>query len=264
MSKYWYIFKMSLTRALTYRMGFVINRIRNLMVLLLFYSLWTALTKNSTTFAGLTRDELVAYVFIVHIFRSFVFGSEKMTVAEEITTGAFSTYLVKPYSHFWHSFMQELSDRTLQGISAVLEVFGIVVIGKIPLHVHISASQLWIALISLLVGFALYFLLFYSICMVAFWSHEIFGPNFLFSWFISFSSGSYFPLTILSLSLYKWSFAQPGAILIFLPVMHVVSQSNTTPAWQILAMQGGWLALAISLVVILWHRGIRRYSAEGI
>jgi ABC-type uncharacterized transport system permease subunit len=121
-AKYWVIFGISWQKELEYRFNFFLGRLRNIIVMVLLYFVWLTLTNLSGRFAGYTRPELITYVFGVNILRSVVFGAQTRQVASEINDGAFSAYLTMPISHFARTLAVELAQRSLYGVTALIEV----------------------------------------------------------------------------------------------------------------------------------------------
>lgn len=264
MKKYWSVFKISWQKQLEYRFNFLLGRLRNIIVLLLFYYVWHSLTYNTGEFAGWTSAELMTYVFGANILRSIIFGAQSREAAQEINDGGFSIFLIKPVNHFLYVFFRELAERSVNFITAVAEVFIFSIILNIQFIRQLNWQILLIFTLSSLLALLLYFILSYFISMLAFWSREAMGPRFLFEWILEFASGAYFPLDILEKIFFVILQFLPFMYLIYLPMSIYLGKINLTEAWQSSGIQVFWILIISIIAWMAWHKGLKRYSGEGM
>jgi len=102
--------------------SFLMERFRSLVVLLSFYYLWAALLKNRTSFAGYDHSQMITYVLGMNILRSFVFAGRTDEIAWEINKGLLSGYLLKPVNFVAYTFSRDLSEKSINLVSAIIEV----------------------------------------------------------------------------------------------------------------------------------------------
>lgn len=264
MKKYFWAFKLSFSNQLAYRVNFLLGRLRSIIVLLILYYLWTTLTAYTGRFAGYTREELMTYVFGVVMLRAFVFGSQSRRIAQEINDGGFTAYLVKPINHFVFFYFRELAERLLLIFSSVIEI----TIVSALLSVHFFVQTDGIALISVLGAILgahfLYYVLSYAVSLIAFWSREAMGPRFMFEWLLEFASGAYFPLTIVSAFFFGILQLLPFTHLIFTPLTIYLEKIAPAKIPALIGMQMLWILIVGIVATLVWKRGLRRYSGEGI
>lgn len=262
MKKYLTVFTTSLSNQLTYRLDFFFGRIRNLIPLLLFYFVWIELTEKTGVFAIYTRNELITYVFVVHLLRAFIFGSQSRQIAEEINDGTFSLYLTRPINHCVFFYCRELAERCVLLLVATIEVIFLVKI----LHADFLISlryPLFAICITILLAHFLYYSLSYLVNLFAFWSREAMGPRFLFEWLLEFASGAYFPLNILHSGIFVALGFLPFIHLIFTP-MQIYLEAKESNTLSILLTQLLWIGIVAVLTREVWRRGLHRYTGEGI
>lgn len=264
MKKYFAIFKTSWANELEYRVAFFLARTRNIIYLLLLYYVWLSLSKATGRFAMYSTEELTTYVFGAHLLRSIIFGAQSRLTAFEINDGTFSTYLVKPVSHFWFVFWRELAQRAIYLISAISEIIIFVLLTKAQ-FIFQNQWKLLLLFVAVIFGaLFLYFFLTYLVSLFAFWSREAMGPRFLFEWFLEFGSGAFFPLDILSKTLLITFQFLPFAYLMYFPLKIYLGKWYF---WQIvtgIGIQLVFITITAGLVWIVWRRGLKRYSGEGI
>ncbi|MCU0679059.1 MAG: ABC-2 family transporter protein [Planctomycetes bacterium] len=264
MKKYWVVMKMSIARLLAYRFNFFLGRLRNIIVLLLFYYVWRDLTLKSGVFAGYSEAELVTYVFGANLLRSIIFGPQSRDIAEEINQGIFSKYLVMPINYFWFNFCRELGLRFVHLFSAVAEVavFAFILQARLLPPADFKTAALAAASVFLAIG--LYFTLSFLVNLLAFWSREAMGPRFLFEWFLEFASGAYFPLNILPKAFFSALSFLPFFYILYLPLSLYLGKLSSSEIGMGFSRQFGWIIVFGSLAYLTWQKGLKRYTGEGI
>lgn len=264
MKKYFWAFRLSLARQLAYRFNFLLGRLRNIMVLLILYYLWTALAQKTGRFAGYSREELMTYIFGVMILRAIVFGSQSRHIAKEINEGNFTNYLVKPLNHFLFFYFRELAERGLLLLSTMIEILIVGTILKIQWILQLDSRIIIFAIASVILAHFLYYIISYALSLIAFWSREAMGPRFLFEWILEFASGAYFPLTIVSGMMFSIFHSLPFIHLIFTPMSIYLGKLNQQEMLGAIILPVLWIAVAGIVARLLFKRGLKRYSGEGM
>lgn len=264
MKKYWTIFKVSWQRQLEYRFNFLLGRLRNIMVLLLFYYLWRQLAYGAGNFAGYAENELITYVFLANILRSIVFGGQSREIAQAINRGNLSAFLIKPINFFAYNFAKEAGERTVLFISSLLEVFIFAILLKADLIWQNRLEPLLLFLLACFLAMILYSLLGFSISLTAFWSREAMGPRFLFEWLLEFASGSFFPLNILGDAAFAVLSALPFMYLIYFPLEIYLGRLSGAQAAAGIAAQIALIAFFGFAAAKIWKNGLKKFSGEGI
>lgn len=264
MLKYWHIYTMSAARAVTYRLNFVLGRLQNLMWLLLFYFIWNSLSATTGSFAGFTQAELTTYVFIVHLLRPFIFGTQMTHIAEEINAGLFSSYLSKPMSYFWFSYARELGEKTVLTMAAGVEIFIVSFIVPVNFIGYLAdPKKIILFLLAVIGAHFLYALMGYSLGLIAFWSNDAVGPRFLFNWIVEFTSGSFYPLRIVTGIFSRVLAWLPFSYIVYLPLLIFLNKVDTS-VYSLLLTQFTWIVVMIIITTYVWKQGLKEYCGEGI
>src|SRR6267142_7244343 len=123
MKKYWFVYSLYWQEGLQRRASFLMERFRSLVVLLSYYYLWNALLSNRTSFAGYDRSQMITYALGMNILRSLVFAGKSDEIAWEINRGVLSGYLLKPVNFVAYAFSRDLSEKSINFLSALIEVW---------------------------------------------------------------------------------------------------------------------------------------------
>lgn len=262
-SKYFAIYKLSFATQINYRLNFFLGRIRNIVILLVLYTLYSTLTKTGS-FAGYTREEFLTYIFLLHILRNFIFGSQSRLAATEINDGTFSSYFSKPLGHPLYIYMRELAERVTLVFTSVFELFVFWLIVKPNLIFQTNFSLLLYFGISVLLAHFLYFVFSYMVSMIAFWSREAMGPRFLFEWLLEMTSGAYFPLSILSSTVVTVLQFLPFMYMMYIPIQIYLQKIPLSEIPSTLFIQTIWVVVLFVAAYGLWKLGLKKYTSEGI
>lgn len=104
----------------------------------------------------------------------------------------------------------------------------------------------------------------YAVNLIAFWSREATGPRFLFEWFLEFASGSYFPLTILRPAFFLFLGSLPFIGVMFIPLMIYLGNIGYCDIPAYLTIQAWWILASGVIARVLWKKGLKKYTSEGI
>ena len=263
MKKYWFVFAIYWQEGLSRRASFIMERFRALVVLISFYYFWSALLKNRTSFAGYDRNQMITYVLGMNILRSIVFATRTEEIAGEINHGRLSGYLLKPVNFMVYTLFRDLSEKSINLVSSIIEVFGLIYL----FHVHLQCPSTWQSWLLFLVSIAgatwLYFILSFMTGCWGFWTSEAWGPRFLLELFLEFTAGAFFPLDVLPKLAQHIIKSFPSPYLVFFPLQIFLGKLNSEQMIKGFAMQAFWILAISGLARLVWIKGMRNYSAVG-
>jgi ABC-2 type transport system permease protein len=118
-------------------------------------------------------------------------------------------------------------------------------------------------LLSTLLAGLLQFFISYTLALMAFWLLEVSTIIFMAFAFEYLAGGHVFPLNILPPALEAALNCTPFPYLLFFPVSIYLGQVRGAALWRGLGVQAAWLVFFYLLARLVWHRGIRKYSAVG-
>ena len=239
------------------------ERFRSLVVLVSFYCLWSALLKDRPSFAGYNWTQMVTYVLGMDLLRSFVFASRTWEISREINHGRLSAYLLKPVNFFFYTFSRDLSEKSTNIVSAVIEISLLSLIFHMKIQWPQSGWTWILFIVSVINATAMYFVLNFMVGCWGFWTAESGGPRFLLELFLEFSAGAFFPLDVLPRSLQQALAALPSPYLVFFPLRLFLEKLSPREIVSGFAAQMFWIGALALVARLIWLKGIRFYGAEG-
>src|ERR1051325_3861296 len=263
MRKYWFIFSIYWQEGLSRRASFLMERFRSLVVLVSFYYFWSALLKHRTSFVGYNRTQMITYVLGMDILRSLVFATRTEEIDSEIKHGRLSSYLLKPVNFMFYTLFRDLSEKSINLLSAIIEVTGLTII----FHVHIQWPVNWQSMLlfcgTALGAMWLYFMLSFIVGCWGFWTAESWGPRFLLELILEFTAGAFFPLDVLPRVAQEVIKAFPSPYLVFFPLQIFLGKLNSQQIINGILTQAFWIICLSGLARLLWIKGMQVYSAVG-
>jgi ABC-2 type transport system permease protein len=210
---------------------------------------------------GLTRGEFVAYYLILIVVNQLTYAQVNWTVGDLIRYGGLNPLLLRPVTPFSDTLATELAGK------GVYLLFVIPVTALLALILRPSFEVTWVGVIafipSLLMAWLLRFLWGYWLAVLAFWATRADGLLALQDSLTFLLGGLVAPFVILPEVMQTAARLLPFRYMIGFPVELLTNQLDHTALLQGFMMQALWLAIALGLSVVLWHKGLERYTAVG-
>lgn len=261
MAKYLTIFTTSLQEFLTYRLNFVMWRIRQVFVFLIPYFIWTSVLSGGGELYGYNLAGIMTYLFGTTILRSLVMGSRTVDLGWMINSGYLSIPLLKPLSVFRFFFTRDLADKLYNLSFIAFEIPLIFLIFRPPVFLQGNFIPILQALLSVTLAVILYFFINVLFGSIAFWSRDIWAPRFLLWVIMEFATGAMFPLDMLAERFQAILYLTPFPYLLFVPLQLYLGQ-DSQPFFH-LGLQLIWVIVFYFLTKFVWQKGLRVYEAEG-
>lgn len=261
----WLVLRTAIDERLAYRADFAFSTFVRFLPIVTQIFLWIAIFQNDPgrQMKGYRFADMVAYYLLAMLARAFSSMPGLSTgIAASIADGSIRKYLIQPVDMLDHLFWHRVAHKL---------VYYAVAAGPFALvfwlcrswlpgwpHWHVTAA--FIA--SLLMGFAIGFLIEAWIGLVAFWFLEVSSLIFIYMMLSYFLSGHMIPLEWLT----DWI---PGIDL--LPFRHLAWTPaaillGRIPPEQLpreLALEFAWILALLALNRWTFHRGVRRYCSFG-
>ncbi len=266
MQKYLSIFKISFEEEFTYRLNFILWRVRNVLQILLTYFLWSTVYSDPTRqIFGYDRTKILTYIFGVMIVRALVFSAKAMDVSNDVASGDLSNYLLKPIAYFKYWFTRDIASKVLNLVFASCEFIILFLIFKPEIYLQINPINFAAFLLSIILAILIYFLILFILSSIPFWVPEIgWASHFLVTIVIAESlSGALFPINILPQTLQSVVMATPFPYLIYFPIEVYLGNISGWGLLGGLLVSISWVGVLWTTLDIIWKKGLEVYQAFG-
>jgi len=263
MKKYLQVVKNTWDEGLTYRVSFVIYRARSVLQLLTIFFLWQFIVPKGASFAGYSQAMLMTYILGSSFVDSFVMSSRAQIIAVDINEGNLSNYLLRPMNYFTFCFSRDIADKALNVMFSCIEIPLFLLIFNPALFIQTNINFLLESFLLMILGLILYF--YFSVCisLLGFWSNETWGPRFIFYQLLTFLAGGLFPLDILPKSIFSLFTFLPFPYLLYFPLKVYLGQTNLATTMQGILITVFWILGMHIIVIKIWQKGLRVYTAQG-
>ncbi len=248
---------------MTYRLNFVLWRVRWVIQRLVIYFLWWAIFSQRDEIFGYTQSTMLTYILLSNIIGTIVLGTTTMSIGNMINSGELSNFLIRPISFFRYFIARDVGDKLMNLSFSVVEVILLFILLRPPVVLPIE-PLLWLwFLLAVFIGIVIYFLFSFLLGLLGFWSADIWAPRFLSFVIMEFFAGGLFPLDILPQPIYALSRQLPFPYFIYFPLKVLLGQLSMVAMMQGIITGLLWCLGFFYLVRVLWQKGLRVYTAEG-
>lgn len=261
----WLILRTATEERLVYRADFAFSTLVRFLPIVTQIFLWSAIFQNDAvrTMKGYNFGQMVSYFLLVMLARAFSSMPGLATgIATSIADGSVRKYLIQPVDMLDHLFWHRVAHKL---------VYYVIAAGPFALvfwlcRAHLPGWPAWPVtaafVVSLLMSFAVGFLIETLIGLIAFWFLEVSSLIFIYMMLSYFLSGHMIPLELLSQWIpfvdylpFKYLAYTPAAIMLGkIPAEHLLME---------LVIQAAWIVVLLIINRIVFNRGVRRYSSFG-
>lgn len=266
MRKYWFVFKVALAERFVYRADFFLSTFLRFTPIITTVALWAAVYAGGERklIGNLTYGEMVSYYLVVMIVRAF--GSMPglaSGIAYDVREGDLRKFIIQPVNYLLYHLSLRVAHKSVYFVMAAIPYALVFWWCRDYLPGWPAADLLPACAATLVLAFALGYLINAAMGLLSFWFMEV--SSFLFIFMVSqyFLSGHQFPLTMLPGGLRHAICYLPFAYETFYPVMLLLGKCDAAEATRIIAGQCAWIVVLCGAVTLGWKRGLRRYAAFG-
>jgi ABC-2 type transport system permease protein len=261
----WLILRTAIEERLVYRADFAFSTLVRFLPIVTQIFLWSAIFQNdsSRTMKGYNFGQMVSYYLLVMMARAFSSMPGLSTgIAGSIADGSVRKYLIQPVDMLDHLFWHRVAHKL---------VYYVIAAGPFALvfwmcRAHLPGWPAWPVtaafVASLLMSFAIGFLIEALIGLIAFWFLEVSSLIFIYMMLSYFLSGHMIPLELLS----QWiPFVDylPFRYLAYSPAAIMLGKISQEQLPMELFVQAVWIVVLFILNRVAFHRGVQRYSSYG-
>ncbi|MBI4662309.1 MAG: ABC-2 family transporter protein [Verrucomicrobia bacterium] len=265
--KYRHVINIGLQNTLVYRINFLFRSVFGLIPLAATIYLWRAVyasRESADEIAGYSFAAMVSYYLLVTIVDMLTAVNEDdWQIAADIREGNINQFLLKPIDYLSYRLCLFLAGRLVYTLVALVPVGLFILVQRRYFAWPTDAATFgWFVLATFMTGL-LQFFMSYTMALLAFWVLEVSTFIFILFAFEYIAGGHLFPLDILPPALAQILTYTPFPYQLFFPVSIYLGRTTGLALWQGLLVQAFWVAAFYVLARVVWHRGIRKYTAVG-
>ncbi len=227
---------------------------------LIYLFVWST-AAGAGTAGGLRRGEFVAYYLVLILVNQLTYSQTNWTVGDTIRHGGMNTLLLRPLSPIFDALASELAGKVVYMAFVLPVTAGLALILRPELQVTLQGGLAFVP--TLAMAWALRFFWGYALALLAFWATRADALLAVQDALIFLLAGQVAPIRLLPAPLHQVAVILPFRYMLGFPVEVLTGQLETDGLPTGLALQLGWLLVALVLFSMLWRAGVRRYAAVG-
>lgn len=261
MRKLFLLTRLNLMHSLIERADMLLYTLSNCAFPLVILFVWLSFTPPGQS-SVFSHDRLILYFLLVTIVKLVTSAWGGFFLSARIRRGAISPFLTQPTPYFYHYISNNIAEKVIKLFMLIPFLILLAYLLKLSLPT-VNPLNLFVSLVSLSSATALFFTIDITIGLLSFWLDETSAISDAFGLFGSLLSGAFIPLAALPSSVHNLSLYLPFRYSLSLPVEIFMNQISGVEIVFGLLVQALWLITMIYLCRLLWHRGLRVYSASG-
>lgn len=231
------------------------------------YFLWMAIynSGNGQPMGGLTKNEMVVYVFMTYVTSSIVTISISEWVSDDVVKGTVAMNLIKPIDYRMSLIARALGNMTYRFFAPGMFVWIGLEIYKVNfLGMELVSPQIFLAYVaSCVMSFMIFVLFDFCFGMIAFFTTYIFGMQMAKEAILSFLTGQLIPLTFFPEVIQGVLDLLPFASMIYTPVMIYLGKYQGTALAYQMGKQAVWVLLLYLFGNLIWRQVTKRLVVLG-
>ena len=255
------LLRIGIAETIAYRAEFLVWMLTTTMPLVML-GLWTSVAAEAP-FQQYTSADFVAYYLVALIVRNLTSSWVVWQINDEVRRGVLSMRLLRPIHPFVAYAATHVSAIPLRGM-VVLPVAVIMLFTSARDVITSDPTRLALLAPSLILAWAITFFLMLTIGALAFFVDKSLAIMDVYFGVFAVFSGYLLPLPLLPEWLADAARWTPFRFMLSAPVELIVDKHLTTGgAVALVGMQGAWAIAMITIAVIVWRAGVRRFEAVG-
>lgn len=247
---------------LAYRAATFIEFLGILLRVYLMRVFWTAVYGGGGAVEGITLPMMITYATLSNIQGLVTSSWVQWAVQRRVRDGSIVIDLIRPYGFLRSLAASHLGGALLWGgPMAVLTLAASLLLVDLQPPASLAAGLAYLASLMLAVG--VNFCLLALVGLVAFWTLELFGFNFIFEFLSQFLSGGLIPLWFLPFWVRRIAEWLPFQSLAHLPLSIYIGKIEGTAMWIALLKQAAWILVLAVVVRLIWRAAERKLIVQG-
>ncbi len=231
------------------------------------YFLWMAIygSAKGAALGGLTKGEMVIYVFMSYITSSLTMISISEDVSEDVVKGTVSMNLIKPIDYRLSLVFRAFGNVMYRFLAPCIFVWiGLEYYKVAFLGMEITpVSNIVLYMISLIFSFIIYVLFDFCFGMIAFFTTYIFGMAMAKEALLRFLTGQLIPLSFFPEVIQRVFDFMPFSSMVYTPVMIYLGKYTGSELMFVLARQLLWIVILDVLGRLIWKKVTKRLVVLG-
>lgn len=261
MSKFWTVVKMAVVDALNYRADILIFVLAGVVRPVVMMLLWLAAIDSGAQ-TPFSKGQFIQYYLLV-MFVDIVVGVWSAPfISSRIRSGRISPYFIRPFNYVFYDLGNNIGEKLFKFVYLLPIIVVLAWVFKAP-AINVNHIIYFVFFLSLINAFAINYLLDVCVGFFAFWTSDTEALRETNDLFGLVFSGFIFPLGLLPIIVQQIARILPFRYTLSFPVEILMGKLSPSEVVTGLAIGTFWSGVIIFLTILLWKKGLKKYSAAG-
>jgi ABC-2 type transport system permease protein len=247
---------------LAFRLRYFTGIITYFLNVTVYYFIWTAVFHSTQSIAGYSLPQMLTYVSVGWIIRSFYWNTIDQEMAYEVIEGKIAMDLIKPVSVQWMWIWRAMGESAFR-LGLLTLPTAIVVALVFPVQLPASPEDLLLFAIGVLGSFFLMGAINFMIGTCAIPLKSILALIRAKYWLIELLSGLLIPMAFFPQKIQQVLAWLPFEHIAYTPLQIYLGKLDHAHALRALATQWLWVTSLLVLAHVWWERASRRITIHG-
>jgi ABC-2 type transport system permease protein len=247
---------------LAFRLRYFTGIITYFLNVTVYYFIWTAVFHSAPSIAGYTLPQIITYVSVGWIIRSFYWNTIDQEMAYEVIEGKIAMDLIKPVSVQWMWISRAMGESAFR-LGLLTLPTAIVVAFVFPVLRPASVEDFALFFTGVIGSFFLMGAINFMIGTCAIPLKSILALIRAKYWLIELLSGLLIPISFFPAKLQRIMAVLPFEHIAYTPLQIYLGKLDRAAALRALATQWLWVFILLLLAHLWWERASRRITIHG-
>lgn len=246
-----------------YRANLMMYVLYGLVSPVVYLAVWTSVARANGSVNGLTANDFITYYLTMMLVYNITSDLTQYYLAYKIQDGTLSSDLLRPIHPVLTQVLVATTAQKMLSFVALLPAWGVLVLVFHPDFSAVTLGSALLALVAILLGAAIAFLMGASLTCLAFWTTRMHAIYELYTAVTDLFAGQFVPLLLMPLGIRTAAHFLPFQMLIYTPIEILLNRLSPAQIAQSFLVGLAWLAIFYVTFNRAWSAGLRRYSAVG-
>jgi len=247
---------------LAFRLRYFTGIVTYLLNVTVYYFIWSAVYRSGQSIAGYNMAQMITYISIGWIIRSFYWNTIDQEMAYEVIEGKISMDLIKPVSIQWMWIFRAMGESAFR-LGLLTLPTALVVAFVFPVQRPSSRENFVIFMLAVVGSFFLMGAINFMIGTCAIPLKSILALIRAKYWLIEMLSGLLIPMAFFPGKVQKVLAWLPFEHIAYTPLQIYLGKLDRTQALHALAIQWLWVVALLILAQVWWDRSVRDITIHG-
>ncbi len=254
--------RIAFLKILAYRLRYYTGIVTYLVNVTVYYFIWKALYQDKQILREFTFEEMITYVSVGFIIRTFYFNNIDREMANDILLGHIAGKMTRPVNYQWMNIAQAGGESFFRLFMFTVPT-AVVILFVFPLQAPASWYSALAFLAALVFSFLIFAALNFLIGACAVYLHSILGLIRAKYFLVEILSGLLIPISFFPESLARISQWLPFQLISFTPLMVYMGKFQGEQLLFSFFLGLGWTLVLMGLGHWFWRRAVLKLTVQG-